>query len=212
MHFLIVAAVTFVLASCGAAGDACLREPVGRVNAFFAGQESSRDVRVAVSAIAPLEIGGFRYDMQDGSRLTWLASEPIAGVRVGATYRFVVDYAPGSPDASGILVYEGERLIFAGLSDRSPFLRVLKRGIPGFTVALGSPACGSRGRTKCHSALVNLPLVVEHEGARVSLHHGERARVGSFEVRVLTAQKVTYAPRCADAGLPGVAFVAQRVD
>lgn len=204
--------VAVVLASCGAAGNRCSTEPEGRVNAFFLGDESSRDVVATLSAIVPLETGGVRYDLQDGSRLTWLASEPIAPLKVGGTYRFVVDYAPGSPDASGILIFDGGQLLFAALTDRTPFLRVLKRGIPGFSVALEEGTCGSRGRTKCHSALVNLPLSIAHRGTRVVLHHGERAKLGAFEVRVLTAQKVTYAPRCADAGLPGVSFVIRRVE
>ena len=194
----------FVLlfAACGsAAGDRCDLEPVGSVNAFFVGENASRDVVATVSAIAPLEgMAGFRYDMRDGARLTWMAKDPMPNVVAGGTYRFVVDYRGGWPDASFILVFEGDRLIFAGVTDRQTV-------IPGLAITTGDATCASRGRTKCHESLVNVPLIVDGQ----SLYHGESARVGEFEVRVLTAQKVRYSSRCADAGLPHVSYPVARV-
>ena len=76
-----------LLSACGsAAGDRCDLEPVGAVNSFFVGENASRDVVVTVASIAPLEgIAGFRYDMRDGARLTWMAKEPMANVVAGGT-------------------------------------------------------------------------------------------------------------------------------
>ena len=205
--------IAMIIASCGVSGGGhCSKPPAGSVNAFFPGREPSRDVVATVSSITPLtELGGFRYDMSDGARLTWISASPIAGVTEGARYRFVVDYAGGFPDASGIVVYEGDRLLFAGHTDQKPFEHVLKNGIPGFTIAFGEPACSSRDSSRCHESIVNLPLVVVHGEERRSLHQGETARVGDFEVRLLTSQRVTYSSSCADAGLPGVSFTIARV-
>jgi hypothetical protein len=206
-------AIAVTLASCAATGDRCSNAPVGNVNAFFAGGEPSRDVAATVATMAPLaELEGFRYEMTDGSRLTWIAKEPIPALEIGRTYRFVVDYSPGSPDASGILIFDGERLLFAALTDQRPFQHVLREGVPRFTISTGDPACRSRGRTKCHEALVNLPLTIDHAGERKVLYQGERLRMGEFEIHALTAQKVTYASRCADAGLAGVSFTIQRAN
>ena len=204
-------ALAVVLAYCAGAGNHCANPPAGSVNAFFAGGEASRDLTASVSALTALSQGrGFRYGLSDGSTLTWMAKEPIPGLETGRGYRFVVDYAPGNPDASGVLLFDGDRLLFAALTDQRPFQRVLKGGVPGFAIAAGDAACGSRARTKCHEALVNLPLSFEHAGKSAVLHQGEHGRVGEFEIEVLTAQKVTYSPRCADAGLPGVSFVIHR--
>jgi len=208
----IAIAFAMVLASCAGTKDRCSNPPLGSVNAFFTGGDASRDVVATVTAITPLaEIGGFRYEMRDGSRLTWIAKEPIAALQIGRTYRFVVDYSPGFPDASGLLVFDGERLIFAAITDQKLFQHVLKEGVPGFAIATGDPTCASRGRTKCHEALVNLPLSIEHAGERKVLFQGETARAGEFEIDALVAQKVTYRSGCADAGLPGVCVIIHRV-
>lgn len=212
MNQLTAFALALVLASCEAGtGAGCSREPVGRVNAFFAGGEASRDVVATVASITPLpDIGGFRYEMSDGARLQWLAREPIPGVVAGSRYRFVVDYAGGFPDASGLLVFEDDRLLFAALTDQQPFQHVLRDGIPGFATAIEDAGCPSRGSTRCHESLINQRVSFTHGGEKASLFHGDRATMGEFEVEVLTAQKVRYAPRCADAGLPGVAFTIRR--
>lgn len=212
MNQLTAFALALVLASCEAGtGAGCSREPVGRVNAFFAGGEAGRDVVATVASITPLpDIGGFRYEMNDGARLTWIARAPIPGVTAGNRYRFVVDYAGGSPDASGVLVFENDQLLFAALTDQQPFQHVLRNGIPDFTIAVEDAGCSSRGSTRCHEALVNRRLSFGHRGETESLFHGEKATLGEFEVEALTAQKVTYSSRCADAGLPGVAFTIRR--
>jgi hypothetical protein len=204
---VVLAVVATIVTSC-----ACSNPPAGNVTAFFAGGDASRDVVATVAAITPLaELGGFRYDMRNGARLTWIAKEPIAALQVGRTVRIVVDYSPGSPDASGILIFDGERLLFAALSDQNPFQHVLEGGISGFAIATQETRCASRARTRCHTSLVNLRLSIEHAGERKVLVQGESARLGEFAVDALVAQKVIYNPRCADAGLPGVCFVIRRV-
>ena len=214
MKALATLAVALFLGSCGATLDVCSNPPAGNLNVFFAGGDPSRDVSATVAAITPLEeLGGFRYDMRDGARLTWIHPEPLAGVEVGRTYRFVVDYSAGFPDASGIVIYDRDQFVFAAHSDQKAFQHVLKDGIPGLTIASGEPVCTSRSGTKCHEALVNLPLRVTTNGAEaVTLHQGERKTVGGFEVHALASQKVTYRDRCADAGVPGVAFTIRRVN
>jgi hypothetical protein len=209
--------IAFLLtATCaGDASDVCSRKPIGSVKAFFAPPPASREATVTVDAITPLpELQGFRYELRtaDGkaARLTWLGAEAIGGVRAGGTYRFVVDYAPGFPDSSGLLIFERERLLFAALTDQQLFQHVLKSGIPGFELAMGEPACASRLTTTCFDAVVNRPLTVTHEGQRRTIHQGDRVRIGSYEVAALTVQQVTYSPRCADAGMPGVSLTIER--
>lgn len=201
MRAAVMLGFVVLFAACGsAAGDRCDAKPVGSVNAFFVGENPSRDVVTTVTSIAPLEgLAGFRYDMRDGARLTWMAKEPMTNVVVGGTYRFVVDYRGGWPDASSILVFEGDQLIFAGVTDR-------ETDIPGLTISVGDASCSSRGRTKCHESLVNVPVLV---GGK-SIYHGESATVGEFEVRVFTSQKVKYSSRCADAGVPALSFTVAR--
>ena len=214
----IVAAVALVATTCGGGADGtdvCSRAPVGSVNAFFVGEQPSRELTATVVGIRPLpDLGGFAYELRDQggttSRLTWIAPAAMSGVHAGSTYRFVVDYAPGFPDASGILVFDGSTLVFAALSDQRLFQHVLRQGIPRFQLALGEPACDSRGATKCHESMTNLRLLVEHGGARDTLHHGETITIGGYDVQALSVQRIVYSPRCADAGLPAVSLVIAR--
>ena len=67
--------------------------------------------------------------------------------------------------------------------------------------------CGS---TRCHESLVNQRVSFTHRGEKATLFHGDKATLGEYEIEVLTAQRVTYASRCADAGLPGIAFTIRR--
>lgn len=216
-HVSLFLALALTLSTCGGtqAIDACRREPLGSTNAFFAGGSPQAELTATVAAITPLpDLGGYRYDLQELSgtvrKLTWIAPTAMEGIEAGRRYRFVVDYAGGFPDSSGILVYDGETLYFAALTDQTLFAHVLKSGVPGFSMKLGEPSCGSRGSTKCHPTMVNLPLIVASGGTEKTLHHGETAVLGDYVVQPLTAQRVTYSPRCADAGVPGVSLIITR--
>jgi hypothetical protein len=204
--------VLIFAAGCASAESPCANEPEGRIVAFFAGGEPSRDVVATVVDVASSE-GVHRYRLRAGEPdliLTYRAPEPIPGVTAGGSYRFQVDYSMGSPDASGIIVSHEDRLIFAAVSDQKMGQHVLAEGIPGFEIEALPPACPSRGRTDCHESLINVPMRVRHAGSSVTLHHGEASPLGDFVVRVLTAQEVTYASRCADAGLTGISLSISR--
>ena len=213
-----VGAVLLAATTCVGAGTdsgACSRVPVGSATVFFAGERPSGEITATVVSITPLpELAGFSYELREregaATRLTWIAPAAMASVHTGSTYRFVVDYVPGFPDASGILVFDGDTLVFAALSDQQLFQHVLERGIPEFELAVGDSACESRGSTKCHRSMTNLPLVVEHGGTRSTLYHGETVRTGDYEVRALSVQRIVYDSGCADAGLPAVSLVIAR--
>ena len=199
-----LAAIILLLASsCDGASNPCSTEPAGSINAFFPGDTPSRDTTLVVERVTPAS-EGFRYDFRDGSHLMWIAAEPLP-VAVGKSYRFVVQYRPGMPDATGILVFDGDVLVFAALTDQ-----ILRFPIPQFEMAIGEPVCDSRGSTKCHESLVNVPLTIAHAGHTVTVHHGETARLGDYEIKALTVQRVRYASRCADAGLPAISFTVRR--
>lgn len=194
-----------LLASCGATSlRICSTEPVGNINVFFPGNTPSRDATLVVDRVTPIS-NGFRYDFRVGSPMTWIAPD-VLPVAIGKPYRFVVDYRPGAPDASSIMVFDGESLLFAALTDQT-----LRLTIPAFELTVGEAACGSRGSTKCHASLVNLPLKISHGGQSATIHHGEVAHLGDYEIKALTVQRVAYAARCADAGLPAVSVTIARV-
>jgi hypothetical protein len=178
--------------------------------AFFAGGEPSRDVVAEVADVASSN-GIHRYRLRPGELvLTYRAREPMPGVTAGGTFRFQVDYSMGEPDASAIIVSRNDRLIFAAITDQKIGQHVLPEGIPGFAIETLPPACPSRGRTDCHESLINVPVTIRHDGSGVTLHQGEASPLGDFQVRVLTAQNVTYTSRCADAGLTGISLTISR--
>ena len=196
--------VALFVASCGGSGNRCSTEPVGSINVFFPGDTPSRDATLVVDRVTPIS-NGFRYDFRDGSPMTWIARD-VLPVAIGKPYRFIVAYRPGAPDASSIMIFDGEMLLFAALTDQT-----LRLTIPTFELSVGQPVCGSRGSTKCHESLVNLPLKITHGGQAATIHHGDTAQLGDYEIKALTAQRVTYASRCADAGLPAVSLTISRV-
>jgi len=199
--------VAFLLATCGggAGGSDCAREPIGDVKAFFAGGQASRDLVGVVEHVTPLpDIHGFRYEFRDGARLTWIG-RPLP-IEIGTTYRFVVDYAPGFPDGSGMLIFAGDELYFAAFTGQAMFQHVLKQGIAGFEISTGEPRCPSRGRSTCHDALVNLPLIITRGAESRTIYHGQSATLGGYRIDALSVQKVKYSSRCADAGLAAISF------
>jgi len=52
---------------------------------------------------------------------------------------------------------------------------------------------------------------VTHERATVRLGHGQKARLGAYEVACQAAERVTYSPKCADAGVLSVSWSIRRV-
>jgi hypothetical protein len=217
MRNFLAVTLALTVATCGGAlgDDACRGEPVGSVRAFFPGSSPSRDLTAVVETITPLpELQGMSYLLRDDSgavsKLSWLAPSPMAGVRRGERYRFIVEYEGGFPDSSSVKVMQGDSLIFAGFTDQKIPGQVMKGGLAGFEIAIGSERCSSRGRTDCHEASVNLPLIVRHGGSRVELYHGQTASLGGYIVRALTVQRVDYSSRCADAGVPAVSFTIER--
>ena len=211
----------FFLGSCAAAPDErsaseCTAEPLQPVMAFVT-SDRSLDLRGRVVAIEPMQgITGRRYTIEQESapaaKLTVTGLDAIPGVRTGATYRFVVEYEMGEPGASALLVYEKERLIFASFSDQRPFASVLRDGVPGFTIEQLEPSCTSRGASDCYTSRINVPIRVSHGSKSVVLHHPDRARLGDYEVQVLTSERISYSPQCADAGLIGVSLTITAVE
>jgi hypothetical protein len=190
--------VALIATSCGGTSNRCSTEPIGSINAF-----PSRDATLVVDRVTPIS-SGYRYDFRDGTPLTWIGQEALP-IATGHSYRFVVDYRPGAPDATSILIFDGETLLFAAVTDQR-----IRRDIPGFELSVGAAACGSRGSTRCHDALVNLPLLITHAGESQTIHHGQTAQLGDYEVRALTVQRVAYNSRCADAGLSAISIIIRK--
>ncbi len=132
-------------------------------------------------------------------------------VNEGESYAFRLDYVGGAPDATAIVIRDGEGLLYAAATDQRPGAAVLRDGLPGFTLSLLPAECGSRLESECYEAVRNLGLAVEHAGRRVVLFQGESAVLDDYRVDCLIAQEVTYSSRCADAGLPGVSYVITRL-
>ena len=179
------------------------------MRAFFTGENPPRVLRATVVRIETLEPSvAFAYDLRDDAgsmhRLTWRAREPMQGVAEGAPYEFEVEFVGGSPPISSIVVRDGRGLVFAAFAGQTP------RNMEGFTIALRDSGCPSRAHGECYDSIVNQKLVVSRGTETVELMNGQAGELGGYRVYVLTAQKVTYNGRCADAGVDGVAVAVSR--
>ena len=194
----------------------CDALPAGRVIAFF-GSEAKPPSRLhgRVEQIVTIETSkGYAYDVlgEEGARhrLTYRASEPLPGVVEGGEYDFDVEYVGGYPAASAIIVSDSRGVLFVGVTDQAPKQHVLKTGIDGFEVTVVASECPTRPHSRCYDAIVNQKLRVTRQSKAVLLMNGQSAFLDGYQVRVLTAQKVTYRKGCADAGLDGVSFTIAR--
>jgi hypothetical protein len=197
-------------------GARCRAESRGSVRAFLeagAPATSSFDATLE-SAPKPGDGGLWKLSLREasGALHTLTLIVPIGAPRlaVGTRYRFRVDYSPGYPPASGLLIWKDSELIYAAAGDPSPGRRVLGEGVPGFEITLMPSRCANRGPTDCFDLLRSAPLRVAHEGATVTLMQGESADLGRYRVTCLTAEEITYSARCADAGRVTLSYVIER--
>jgi hypothetical protein len=102
-------------------------------------------------------------------------------------------------------------LVLAAASDTGPGENVLVAGPPGFTLRLVEAGCRSREVSKCFVERVNMALEMTHERTTVRLGHGQKARLGGYEVACQIAERVKYSPKCADAGVLTVSWTIRRV-
>ncbi len=199
------------------AGSKCDSEPRGRITAFVRGETSSSVVfTAAVERQIPRTDGpAHRYVLREASgvtrELSVIATEPVPGLEVGKEYRFRVDYKPGWPGASGLLVSDNAGLLYAALTDQEVGRDVLTEGVPGFSIALRAAECrSSRPHNSCFDSMINLPVEVRSSGDAVVLYHGESKQLGDYVVSVLTAQDVIYNKSCKDAGVPRISLTIHR--
>jgi hypothetical protein len=192
----------------------CLREPDPAARTFIVGQQIGTErIEGVLAEIEDLpHLGGldYRFETAEGAKtLRWMSAEPLF-LTTGRTYELRVDYFPGAPDASGLVILEEGNLVFASLNDQRPGQRALKEGIPGFTFEVLPSECPSREPTQCHESLKNAAVRVGHCGESVQLYQGQTGLLCDAEVRILVAQEVEYSRACADAGLPGISLTVKR--
>lgn len=191
-------------------GDAssrrCAAESQGSVRAFLeAGAPASSSFEAVLTAKPAARDGGrwvLALREASGATHTLTLMSPLGPPRVeaGVRYRFRVDYSPGYPPASGLLIWKEGALVYAAAGDPSAERQGLVEGVPGFTIERLPSRCPNRGPTDCFDVLRNAPLRVTHDGATVTLLQGESAELGGYRVTCLAAEEITYSARCADAG------------
>ncbi|HUD71505.1 MAG TPA: hypothetical protein VMQ62_06045 [Dongiaceae bacterium] len=194
----------------------CRAESLGSVRAFLeAGAPATNTFDATLEAAPKPGDGGlWKLALREASgathTLTLISPVGAPHLEVGARYRIRVDYAPGYPPASGLLIWKEGELIYAAAGDPSPERRVLGEGVPGFEIARLPSRCANRGPTDCFDALRSAPLRIAHAGATVTLMQGESADLGGYRVTCLTAEEITYSARCADAGRVTLSYVIER--
>src|SRR5687767_7034482 len=198
-------------------GSKCEAEPRGRITAFVRGESSSSVVFTAgvERHIQRTDGPAHRYVLREASgvtrELSVSSTEPVPGLEVGKEYRFRVDYKPGWPGASGLVISDGAGLLYAALTDQEVGRNVLTDGVPGFSITLRTAECRrSRPHSSCFDSMINLPVEVRSSGDAVVLYHGESQQLGDYVVSVLTAQDVIYNKSCKDAGVSRISLTIYR--
>jgi len=212
---LFAAALAPGSAGCRNAAKGCTAEPYGYVNTFFR-SENPKSITATVVSIRSLSAGSAREivfaDSAGADTLYLDAAGLEVPLEAGSRYSCEVEYVPGFPSLSGVIVRDDRGLVFAGVTDRVPASRVFVSGIPGFSATLEDGGCPDRNRDSCYDAVHNMELAVTHAGVQVRLKNREAARLGDYVVTCLAAQRIDYNASCADAGAPSYSFVIARSD
>jgi hypothetical protein len=194
----------------------CRAESLGSVRAFLEAGAPATSTFDATLEAAPKPGDGGLWKLslreESGVAHTLTLMSPLGAPRLeaGSRYRFRVDYSPGYPPASSLLIWKDAMLVYAAAGDPSPGRRVLAEGVPGFEITPMPSRCANRGPTDCFDVLRSAPLRVAHDGATATLMQGESASLGGYRVTCLTAEEITYSARCADAGRPTLSYVIER--
>ena len=194
----------------------CAAESKGSVRAFLeAGAPASSTFDAVLTALPAARDGGrWMLALREASgathTLTLMSPSGPPRLEADTPYRFRVDYSPGYPPASGLLIWKAGALIYAAAGDPSAEQQGLAGGVPGFTIDRLPSRCPNRGPTDCLDVLRNAPLRVTHDEATVTLLQGESADLGGYRVTCLAAEEITYSPRCADAGRVAWSYVIEK--
>ena len=160
---------------------------------------------------------------QGERRLAFFDPGGALPVVAGRTYDLAVEMVMGEPSAGAIVLSDADGLVLAAASDTGLGENVLAAGPPGFTLRLVEAGCRGREVTKCFVERVNMALEVTlageakhedaatHERTTVRLGHGQKARLGAYEVACQAAERVKYSPKCADAGVLAVSWTIRRL-
>lgn len=198
--------------------DACDREPEVSFRAFFVtpGQEVVRRTRGSITSVRSVEGGFFLVTLRDTlgqiQSLRYRGTGGAVPFRVGSSYDIRIDLVASVPPASALVVRDAAGLLFAAATDEAVGKQVLTDGLPKIQVELLPSGCRSRARETCYESITNAILRVTHGGESADLFNGQTSRLGPYHIRCLTAQKVKYSSRCADAGLPSLSYVIARAD
>ncbi|HEV8201283.1 MAG TPA: hypothetical protein VGS03_14800 [Candidatus Polarisedimenticolia bacterium] len=220
---------TSVGGAAGAGAIDCQAPPGKAVTVFLEG--AHLDPRAATfhgvtfGAAEPGSVPRYPFTARDAAqpggqverRLAFFDPGGALPVIAGRAYDLAVEMVMGEPSAGAIVLSDADGLVLAAASDTGLGENVLAAGPPGFTLRLVEAGCRGREVTKCFVERVNLALDVTHEDeatherTTVRLGHGQKARVGLYEVACQAAERVKYSPQCADAGVLAVSWTIRRV-
>ena len=195
----------------------CKAAPLAAVHVAVAGitgpVSSMRFEGKVVSLSGVDELGNTRIKVQSTNGAEHVLSCRVGGkalpFETGKTYGFQVDYVAGAPALSGLLVRDGEGLLFVAVSDQRPGGRVLKAEF-GFKIELLGTTCPSRKEDRCYESIRNGLLRLTRGDNSVDLVNGESGTLAGFRAHCLVAQHVIYKKGCADAGLVALSYVIVR--
>src|SRR5258706_4496208 len=199
------------------AAEPCSAEPLAPFDCAPEGalSETSQRFSGTLTAIeAPDDMGRRFFVVRDPAgavhRLALQPADLELPLAVGHVYDFEVDRVGGMPPASGLIVRDGDGVVFAGASDQGIGGHVLTGGVPGIGLELLAPTCPSRAAGECFESVFNRALKVTRGGESVELHQGESAQLGGYEVHCRIAQQVKYSARCADFAVHAVSYTIAR--
>ena len=198
----------------------CRAEPQEPISVSIAtpGARYPRAFSGTLEAFVPVEgprPGRLTVRLDDPDRveiIEYLFPDDGVGFPIGKRLRFEVEQVAGFPSYSGITIADERGLLLAAASDGKPGRAVLRDGVAGFEISLGEPSCPPRSANRCYDEITNLPLEIRTGASTLVLMQGEVGQIEAFRARCLTAQRVVYSDRCADAGLIGVSYLIVRSD
>ena len=202
--------------SCTNSSEPCSSPSQQAISVFF--EETTgpyfESFEARISALDRPQDSGFTRLTLTGSAessrsLKFRANGIDLPVELGATYTWRIEYVPGFPSESGIMINDSEGLLFAAVGALTSGSGLQQGDIPGFNVEQRDRGCPV-SQTTCYASYQEMGLHFTAGTEHRLLQPGETGHLGSYSVTCLVSRLVTYTSACADAGVLDLSYVIQR--
>jgi hypothetical protein len=149
--------------------------------------------------------------LSDTFSLQLFGVEEVLPLKSDSSYFLIYEIIGGWPSTYGLIIKEGNELLFEGISDWELDERTTLYDSSGIDVTLHK-VLGNRTHvtTTCRKKYTNLELKFAYGNDAVFLRQGKAATLRKWNIYLRIAREVEYMSDCLDDGVNGISFTILR--